>query len=507
MFHSRIPLLMFLLLVATAPLAASANAQTVSFSRFDRDFPVGGPFLIVTADFNKDGNLDLVYAGQFVSAVTVVLGNGDGTFRPPTLFPVGRSIFSLITGEFNNDGNIDLAMAVPAHNAVIIMLGDGTGGFGPPKEFSNGGPDDFVFLGVTAGDFDRDGKQDVMTISVGLNEIFFAKGNGDGSLGPYSFAGTVSDNPRMVISADFNRDGNLDIATANFDFFAAADGTDLFGITVARGTGAGTLQFPPFELATRKPGSRVLTARDFDNDTILDLAFLHSSPSLPGSFSIVRGNGDGTFGPVQTTGFTGIDPRALVAEDFNLDGNLDLAIANFQSNTISIVHGTGDLSQVGPVQDFAPFAGPSALVVGDFNNDCRPDLGILNADDRTLSILLNTTPKPPLEIVDVNLSRDVLWPANHKFVDVTVNYGTNDNCGSARCTLTVTSNEPINGPGNGDTRDWEVIDEHHVRLRAERLGNGSGRLYTVTITCTEAGGSSAIRTATVFVPKNQRSSP
>lgn len=504
MFLSRIPLLMVLFLTATAIPASSANAQTVTFSRIDRDPLPGNPFAIVAADLNKDENLDLVLATRLASGFVVLPGNGDGTFQPQVTFPIRTFASSLVTADFNNDGNGDLAMAWPAHDSVVVLLGDGAGGFGAPKEFSREQVDS-PFLGVTAGDFDTDGKQDLMIISVGSNQIVFAKGNGDGNFGPFTFAGTVRDDPRMIISADFNRDGNVDLATANFDFF---------GVTVALGTGAGTLQ-PPFEIATSSAGSAALTAADFDNDKILDLAFLHRSPSLPGSFSIVRGNGDGTFGPVRTDGFTGIDPRAIVAADFNLDGNLDLAIANFQSNTVSIVHGTGDISQLGPIQDFAPFNGPVSLAVGDFNNDCRPDLAVLNGGNGTLSVLLNTTPKAPLEIVDVSLSRDILWPANHKLVDVTVNYGTTNDCGSATCVLTVTSNEPIDGRGNGagngaghdDDADWEIIDEHHVRLRAERLGTGLGRVYTITITCTEPGGSSTTKTATVFVPKNQRSSP
>jgi hypothetical protein len=72
------------------------------------------------------------------------------------------------------------------------------------------------------------------------------------------------------------------------------------------------------------------------------------------------------------------------------------------------------------------------------------------------------------------------------------------------CTLSVTSNEPTNGLGDGDTpNDWEVIDAHHVRLRAERSGKGTGRTYTITVTCTDAAGNAVVRTATVRVPRNQ----
>jgi hypothetical protein len=97
-----------------------------------------------------------------------------------------------------------------------------------------------------------------------------------------------------------------------------------------------------------------------------------------------------------------------------------------------------------------------------------------------------------------------LWPPNHAMADVTVNYGATDNCSAASCVLAVSSNEAINGTGDGNTSpDWQVVDAHHVRLRAERAGNGEGRIYTLTLTCTDAAGNTIVRTATVLVPRNQ----
>src|SRR5205807_242750 len=104
------------------------------------------------------------------------------------------------------------------------------------------------------------------------------------------------------------------------------------------------------------------------------------------------------------------------------------------------------------------------------------------------------------------LDKNQLWPPNHKMVDVTVNYGASDQCtpGAVTCTLSVSSNEPVNGTGDGDTApDWEIVDAHRVRLRAERAGTGNGRVYTIYITCTNSAGNSSTKAVAVSVPKSQ----
>jgi hypothetical protein len=99
-----------------------------------------------------------------------------------------------------------------------------------------------------------------------------------------------------------------------------------------------------------------------------------------------------------------------------------------------------------------------------------------------------------------------LWPANHKLVLVTVNYSTSDNCGMASYSLSATSNEPDNGLGDGDqANDIQLIpgDPHHLYLRAERSGSGTGRVYTITITCADIYGNIATQNVTVAVPHDQ----
>jgi uncharacterized repeat protein (TIGR01451 family) len=109
-----------------------------------------------------------------------------------------------------------------------------------------------------------------------------------------------------------------------------------------------------------------------------------------------------------------------------------------------------------------------------------------------------TASNPEPVVSDISVDAPVLWPPNHKMVDVTVNYTVADNCGVDNCVLTVSSNEPPS-----DVPEWQVVDAHHVLLRAERDGNGSGRVYTITITCTDSAGSATVKTVTVTVPHDQ----
>jgi hypothetical protein len=105
----------------------------------------------------------------------------------------------------------------------------------------------------------------------------------------------------------------------------------------------------------------------------------------------------------------------------------------------------------------------------------------------------------------VGTDKKELWPANHKMVRVKVAYDISENCGGVVSTsLSVTSNEDVDGLGDGDTSpDWEVINDHEVALRAERSALGSGRVYTIEITATDADGNHSTATTTVSVPLNQ----
>jgi serine protease len=141
------------------------------------------------------------------------------------------------------------------------------------------------------------------------------------------------------------------------------------------------------------------------------------------------------------------------------------------------------------------------------NNTATVNSSTPDPDPNNNSATATTTASnPPPAITGATADPSVLWPPNHRMVDVTVDYNVTDNCPLPpnSCTLSVTSNEPVNGQGDGDTSpDWIVLDDHHVLLRAERAGNGNGRVYTITITCTDSGGNSSSEQVEVRVPHDR----
>ena len=129
-----------------------------------------------------------------------------------------------------------------------------------------------------------------------------------------------------------------------------------------------------------------------------------------------------------------------------------------------------------------------------------PDLNPGNNSSSAQVVVSN----PPPIIGAVAASPAVLWPPNHKMVDVTVAYTTTDNCGIPVCSLSATSSEPDDGRGDGSTTgDIEIVDPHRLRLRAERSGGGPGRRYTVTVACTDSGGGGSSAQTVVVVPHNR----
>jgi CHRD domain-containing protein/HYR domain-containing protein/type IX secretion system substrate protein len=144
------------------------------------------------------------------------------------------------------------------------------------------------------------------------------------------------------------------------------------------------------------------------------------------------------------------------------------------------------------------------FAVGVTTVNARATDGAGNTATCSFTVTVNDV-EPPV-IHNLAVTPPVLWPPNHKMKNITANYTSTDNCpGPITCVITVTSDEPQSGTGNGDqSPDWDILNDHHLKLRAERAGNGDGRVYTVRITCTDAHGNSASGTKTVLVPHDMR---
>jgi hypothetical protein len=189
------------------------------------DYSAGNePGAVAVADLNHDGKLDIVAAnfGNFTGhTVSVLVGNGDGTFQPQAVYTTSGGALSVIVADLNHDGNQDLAVDCACGSSfscgnpgeISILLGNGDGTFAHHLNYA---ADAFPYT-VSAGDFDGDGTLDLLVPDLDANEVSILPGHGDGTLAPALVLGATGTGPVGVAIGDFNGDGRLDavIGTAN----------------------------------------------------------------------------------------------------------------------------------------------------------------------------------------------------------------------------------------------------------------------------------------------------
>ena len=413
-----------ILLTATALLAAAtpAAAQAVRFAAH-KDYSSGhGPASIAVGDVNGDSRQDLAVANYFSDGVGVLLGNADGSFQPPrgVYLGPGNTPRSVAIADFNGDGRPDLAVANPTSNTISVLPGNGDGTFQPAVTVGAGtGPSS-----VVAGDFNGDARPDMAAANTGSNNVSLLLGNGDGTFQlPRNFLADAG--PAYAAAADVNRDGRLDLAIANNGsgnvsvLVGNGDGTFQAPRTLATGAGVWAVAVGDFnadgspDLAAANNGANTVSVLlgsgdgafgaaqhvavnngptsvavgDFNRDGRSDLALSSYQAATSSGFhvSVLLGNGDGTFQPVSTVP-AGFESWALAAGDFNGDGTSDIAVANTFSTTISVLLAAGDGTFAAP-PNYKVGRNPESVVAADFNRDGRRDLAVANAGSNTVSVL------------------------------------------------------------------------------------------------------------------------
>lgn len=327
------------------------------------------PHSIATGDFNNDGNVDLVTANKANNSVSVLLGNGLGSFNAAINYNVGSAPYCVATGDLNGDGKIDLIVANSNSNSVSVLLGNGTGGFNAAVNYSVGNTPYYV----VTGDFNGDGKADLAVANLGSNSVSVLLGNGSGGFNAAVNYG-VGNSPFCAATGDFNGDGKIDLVVANA-------GDDSVSVLLNNGSGGFNA---PVNYNVGGSASYIATG-DFNKDGKIDLVVANYDS---GSVSVLLGDGSGGFNAAVNYNVVSY-PRSIAVGDFDGDGNIDLAVTNNGTNNISILLGDG-LGGFNAAINYNVGSAPWSIASGDFNNDGNIDLAITDNGSASVSILLNT---------------------------------------------------------------------------------------------------------------------
>jgi tetratricopeptide (TPR) repeat protein len=335
------------------------------------EFSVGdSPAALIAFDFNADGVVDLAAANSSDDTVSILLGNGNGTFAASTAFAAGDGPSGLAAGDFDADGFLDLAVVNQNDNTVSILLGNGDGTFNAPTSFATGASP----RAIVAANLNTGTALDLIVANHGDNNISVLLGNGDGTFGtPANFPTGLG--PIALAVADLDNDTFLDVVVAN-------QTSDSVSVLLGNGTGSlgTTTDFPT------GAGPRAVITGDFDGQNGPDVATANETAN---SVSILLNNGSGSFGSSTDFG-VGNAPSSLITADLDGLGNLDLAVANRDDDTVSVLLGSGDGTFAVRV-DFQAGDAPVAIVSSNLNSDGRMDLVTANQDADSVTIILNST--------------------------------------------------------------------------------------------------------------------
>ncbi len=374
------------------------------------NYPVAAsPLDTVVGDFNGDGKADLVTLNA--TQVSVLPGNGDGTFGAAQTITAGSGLHSVAAGDCNADGRLDLAITSIVWNgttstgSVLVLLNSTAVAGGPvtfqaARTFSTG--TNLTPGAVAVGDLNGDGKADVAAAQVGGGNVSVLRGDGAGNLGPArQFA--VGANPASVVVGDLDRDGRLELVTAN------QGGNDLSVLRNAGNDAAGDVQFQPAASLPVNGNPASVAVGDFNNDGLMDLTATSNVLNMYSGYwswyyqsygyvNVLLGHGNGTFdnaksASVSTTWANWYRSDAvgeLAVGDFNGDARLDVAVIDSAASGLDELLGNGD-GTFKAVYYSPRGSGLDPVAVGNFNGDAFPDLTTANYSSGDVSVFMNDT--------------------------------------------------------------------------------------------------------------------
>ncbi|MBV5303674.1 MAG: VCBS repeat-containing protein, partial [Chlorobium sp.] len=356
----------------SAPIVTDGVSPTLSFANQVPYLTGTRPSSVTTGDVNSDHKLDLIVANEGSSSVSVLTGNGNGTFNDQATYATGSYPSSVKAGDVNGDNKLDLIVANGGGNTVSVLIGNGngTGTFNDQATYATGGGPS----SVTTGDVNGDNKLDLLVANWGNNTVSVLIGNSNGTFNPQNTY-AVDLYPYSVSTGDVNGDNQLELITVN-----AGSNT----VSVLTGNGNGTFNAQTTYETGDFPIS--LTTADVNGDNKLDLLVANYSND---TVSVLMGTGVGTFN-AQVTYAAGSNPRSVATGDVNGDNKLDLIVANFNSNSVSVLTGNGN----GTFNDQVTYAtgwNPLSVTTGDVNGDNQLDLLVANWDSNSVSVLLNNS--------------------------------------------------------------------------------------------------------------------
>ncbi len=322
------------------------------------------PTALTTADFNNDGLADVALANAD-GTVSILLGNGAGLFRSlPDISVAAGSLSSIVSRDLNKDGKIDLMITQPAQKLVSVLMGNGNGTFAPPVSYPVGSEP----ISTVVADVNGDGVADLIVLNQGSNTFSVLAGNGDGSF-KNSTDYIAGSTPIAAVAGDFYGNGHVDLAIVDYASqsvslpLGAGDGT----FKTARSYSAGQ---QPISIASGNlNGDKILGL------VVANYCGSDISCNTAGSVAVFLADDNAVY-RLSSTYDVGAGPVSVALADVNGDKKLDIVAVNRLDNTVSILLGVGD-GTFGQAITFVVGGAPVAVAVGDFNKDGKPDLAVL----------------------------------------------------------------------------------------------------------------------------------